>query len=141
MSDRDHTVEDTLLASEDFDYDKIDGIPSLMEGLPSTVEFQMAGVALHDILEWALRSSGGRGAVEWVPLKIQAAIWVVCPSLFGGCTQSELAERLGFTRQAFSRHIRSFRDEFKFRNHLMRSDETRENNAAAARRQHEGRVA
>lgn len=124
-------IEDSIYASTDFDYDAVDGVPCLAESEPTTVEFQMAGVALRDVLEWALR-----GAVDGVPVKIQAAVWVMCPSIYGNCSQSELAAQLGRSPHSLAYHVRSFRDTFRFRNHLMRDDDTRQRNAEVQRRRH-----
>lgn len=71
-------------------------------------------------------------------LGIRSAVLVYClaPDLFPGETMETLSRKHGFTKQAFSKHVRSFFETFGIQTRVMRSKDARESMRRAAIRSH-----
>jgi hypothetical protein len=65
-------------------------------------------------------------SVKKLGLRTAALIYSLRPDLLPGETASSLADKCGVTKQAFAKHVRSFRDRFKLKTRTMRSDDARE---------------
>lgn len=59
-------------------------------------------------------------------MRTAALIYSLRPGLFPGETAVSLAAKIGVTKQAFAKHVRAFRERFKLKTRVMRSDAARE---------------
>lgn len=74
-------------------------------------------------------------------LRTAALIYSLRPDLLPGETAVSLSNKLGITKQAFAKHVRSFREKFKLRTRVMRSDPARAKMKAAMLKSWEKRKA
>lgn len=120
-----------------FNYDEVE---RAIDGQPAAdPSAEMATTALSGLMSWQVsRAILGKKhvCVQTVGLRTVAALWVIRPDLFGGCSLSELASRIksrGVTDTILSRYATEFRDQFNFKGRGQRPDETRARMRAAQR--------
>ena len=109
-----------------------------MEPLPDSKAGEW-GLALSLLFGWLTepyfrnvpKCGGGRQviccvSVKKLGLRTASLIYSLRPDLLPGETATSLAEKCGVTKQAFAKHVSSFRDRFKLKTRTMRSDDARE---------------
>ena len=123
----------------------------VMEPLPESKSAEW-GLALSVIFGWLTEpyfrnvpaKGGGRRicccvSPKKLGMRTAALIYSLRPDLFPGETAVSLSAKIGVTKQAFAKHVRSFRDRFKLQTRTMRSYEARETMRAAAVKSHRER--
>ena len=110
-----------------------------MEPLPESKSAEW-GLALSVIFGWltepyfqSVPAKGGVGrrvvcrvSPKKLGMRTAALIYSLRPDLLPGETAVSLSAKIGVTKQAFAKHVRSFRDRFKIKTRVMRSDAARE---------------
>jgi hypothetical protein len=119
--------EDGAVPAVEFSFDEIDALLGTIHKTPRDARKQAAEL-FRQIMAWCF---AGNPPLQTALVKVVSVTAGLRPELLGDRTLEELAKKIGVTKQAMSKSMLTFGDEFNFHFTRGRSQKARENMAAA----------